>query len=209
MFRASEAKKLVSVSATSTSTTGAREEVIECIPCIYYLVQFKNIIGAQVQALVDSRSEVNVIYLTFAKHLGLPIRPTDVGAQKIDGTTLDAHRMIVAAFAVEDKANQVRFFENIFLLANVSLKVVDEMPFLTLSGADIDFLGRELRCRTYTTDEVLLITRRVKLVGKKKFAIVAIDPEYETYVVRVVYFSLPCLSRLSISTLPKDLRYLA
>ena len=97
------------------------------------------------QALIDSRSEVNAIHLSFVKQLGLPIRPTDVGDQKIDGTTLDTHGMVVAAFSVEDKANRVRFFEEAFLVANVSPEVVLEMPFLTLSGADVDFSGRELR----------------------------------------------------------------
>ena len=52
--------------------------------------------------------------------------------------------MIVAAFSVVDKANQVRFFEKTFLVANVSPEVVFGMPFLTLSGKDIDFLGQEL-----------------------------------------------------------------
>ena len=53
--------------------------------------------------------------------------------------------MVVAAFSVEDKANQLRFFEETFLVANVSPEVVLGMLFLTLSGADVDFLGRELR----------------------------------------------------------------
>ena len=81
MSRPSEAKKLVSVLATSTSTTGAREETLERVSCIHYLVQFKNTSEAQVQALIVSESEVNAIHQIFAKQLGLPIRPTDVGAQ--------------------------------------------------------------------------------------------------------------------------------
>ena len=48
--------------------------------------------------------------------------------------------MVVAAFSVENKANEVRFFEETFLVANNSPKVVLEMPFLTLSGANVDFL---------------------------------------------------------------------
>ena len=59
------------------------------------------------------------------------------------------------------------------------------MLFLTLSGADIDFSGRKLRWRTYTTKKALPTTRRVELVGKKEFAAVALDPEHETYVVHV------------------------
>ena len=69
--------------------------------------------------------------------------------------------MVVSAFSVEDKANQVRFFEETFLVANVSPEVVLRILFLTLSGADVDFLGQELRWRTYTTKEVLPTTRRV------------------------------------------------
>ena len=57
---------------------------------------------------------------------------------------LDTHRMVVAAFSEVDKANRVRFFEKTFLVANASPKVVFGMPFLTLSGVDIDFSDREL-----------------------------------------------------------------
>ena len=130
-----------------------------------------------VQAFVNLENEVNAIYPSFAKQLGLPIRPTYVRDQKIDGTTLDTHKIGVAAVSVVDKANWVRFFEEIFLVANVSPKVVFGMLFLTLSGADVDFSGRELRSKTYTTKETLPTTRHVELVGKKKFVAAALDPE--------------------------------
>ena len=90
-------------------------------------------------------SKINAIHLTFAKKLGLLIKSTDVGAQKIDNTTLDIFEIIVAAFSVTDKANQVRFFKETFLVANVSPKVVIRIPFLTSSSVNVDFLGRELR----------------------------------------------------------------
>ena len=140
-------------------------------------------------ALLDSGSEFNAIHPTFAKELGLRVRSTDVGAQKIDGTTLDTYGMVVAAFSLMDKANRVRYFEETFLVANVSPEVVLGMPFLTLSGADVDFLDRELRWRTYTTQEALPTTRRVELVGKKEFAAAALDPEHETFVVHVAFLS--------------------
>ena len=85
------------------------------------------------------------MHQSFAKQLGLSIRPTDVGAQKIDSTTLDTYAMVVAAFSVEDKANQVRFFKETFLVANFNPEVVLGMPFLILSGVDIDYSVRELR----------------------------------------------------------------
>ena len=88
-----------------------------------------------------------------------------------------------------DKANRVRFFEKAFLVANVSQEVVFEMPFLILSGADVDFLGRKLQYRAYITKEALPTTIRVKLVGKKEFAATVLDPEYEIYVVHVASLS--------------------
>ena len=186
--------------------TGVREEALEQeedlerVPCIHYSVQFKKDTSkAQIQALIDSGSEVNAIHLTFVKQLGLPIKPTDVGAQKIDRTTLDTYGMVVVAISVEDKANQVKFFEETFLVANVSPEVVLGMLFLTLSGADVDFSGRELRWRTYTTEEVLPTTRRVELVGKKEFAAAALDPEHETYVVHVASLSsAPLVASLDV-----------
>ena len=192
-------KKLVSVSATSTSTTGAREEALERVPCIHYPVQFKDTDKAPVQALIDSGSEINAVHPFFVKQLGLSIRPINVGVQKIDGTTLDTHGMVVAAFSVVDKANRVRFFEETFLLANVSPEVVLGMPFLTLSNADVDFLSRDLRWRTYTTEEALPTTRRIELVGKKEFAAAALDPEHETYVVHVASLSsTPLVASLNV-----------
>ena len=84
---------------------------------------------------------VNTIYLTFAWELGLSIRLTDVKVQKINNTILDTFEIMVTAFAMTDKANRVRFFEKIFLVANVSPKVVFGMSFLIFNSADINFLG--------------------------------------------------------------------
>ena len=57
---------------------------------------------------------------------------------------LHTYGMIVAAFSVINKANQVRFFEEIFLVANVNPEVVFGMFFLTLSDADVDFVDWDL-----------------------------------------------------------------
>ena len=190
------AKKLVLVSATSKSITDTKKEALECVPYIHYPVQFKDMDKATVQALINSGSEVNAVHLSFIKQLGLPIKPTNVRAQKIDNTMLDIYRIVVAAFLVVDKANQVRFFEETFLMANVSSKVVFGMPFLTLSNANVDFSNRELRWRIYTTKKVLSTTRHVELMGKEEFAAVALDPEHETYVIHVASLSSTLLASL-------------
>ena len=83
--------------------------------------------------------------------------------------------MVIIAFSLTDKANQVRFLEEIFLVANVSPKIVFEMPLLTLSGANIHLLDWELWWRSYTTLEALSTIRRIKLIKKKEFAATALD----------------------------------
>ena len=98
-----------------------------------------------ISALFDSGSEINTIHSTLTQELGLPIRLTNVVTQKIDGTMLNIFEMLVTVFSVIDKANQVRFFEETFLVANVSPEVVFGMPFLTLSDTDVNFSGRKLR----------------------------------------------------------------
>lgn len=46
----------------------------------------------------------------FAQKLGLHIRKTSVRAQKIDGSTLEIFRMVIAGFQVDDKVGRPRFF---------------------------------------------------------------------------------------------------
>ena len=111
------------------------------VPCIRYSITFQR---KSMSALFDLGSKVNTIYLASSQELGLPIRLRDVKAQKIDGNMLDTYEMIVATFLVTDKANQVRFFEETFIMANISPNVILGMLFLTLSGANVDFLDRKL-----------------------------------------------------------------
>ncbi len=75
----------------------------------------------------------------FAQQLCLKTRKTNVQAQKINGTTLKTYGMVVSTFSVSDKDGKERFFEESFLLADVSPDIVLRMPFLTMSNADIDF----------------------------------------------------------------------
>ena len=90
--------------------------------------------------LFDSDSKINTIYLIIAKELDIPIRSIDVRVWIINGTMLNTYGMVVVAFSVIDKANQIRFFEKTFLMTNISLKVVFKMLFLIISNANIDFL---------------------------------------------------------------------
>ena len=113
--------------------------------------------------------------------------------------------MIVAAFSVIDKVIWVRFFEKTFLVVNVNLEVVFRMPFFTLSDGDVNFLGQELRWRTYTTEEAFPTTRCIELVGKKEFATIMLNPENEIYLVHVrsvSFIASPNFSPLELDIYP-------
>ena len=81
---------------------------LEQVTCIQYLIIFQDGVTQNgsaldpVLALFNSGSEVNAIYPTFAKKLGLVMRSTNVGAQKIDGTILETYKIVVAVFSVTD-----------------------------------------------------------------------------------------------------------
>ena len=181
--------------ATFTLVTGANKEAqkvifLDRVPCIYYPVQFQKDQRTTIWALINFGSEVNAMTPAYAKKLGLRTQKTNIGAQKIDGSSLETHGMVIATFQVKDKLSRAWFFQETFLLADTNMKVVLEIPFLTLSNADIQFVERELICRFYTAKNALLTTQRVELINKKKFAKVALNKNIEAFVVHVSSLSL-------------------
>lgn len=68
-----------------------------------------------------------------AQKLDLQVRITNVSAQKIDGSCLNTFGIVIAAFSAEDKLKRIRFFEEIFLLAQTILNMILGIPFLTLA----------------------------------------------------------------------------
>ena len=102
--------------------------------------------------------------------------------------------MVLADFQVENKLGKARFFQETFLLANISAEVVLGMPFLTLSNADVQFVEKELTWRSYTTAEALPTTKRVELINKKEFAKAALDENSKTFVVHIVSLSSTLLN---------------
>ena len=171
---------------TSTLVTGFRKENIPLakVPCTYYPVQlWKN--PNSTQTLLDSRSKVNTINPAYAKKLGLWIRKTELGAQKIDGSSLDTFGMVITSFQVQDILEKFRFFQETFLVADTRMNIVLGIPFLTLSNIDIRFAERELTWKIYTAVDTLPTTKRVQIINRKKVVKVALDPNKEVFVVHV------------------------
>ena len=113
------------------------------------------------------------------------MRVTDVGAQKIDKSSLTTYGIVIAAFQVVDKLGGPRFFQKTFLLADISMKVVPGMPFFTLSNVDVQFDGKELTWKTYTTKKALSTNRQVEIINQKEFAIATLDKNVEAFMMHV------------------------
>ena len=72
-----------------------------------------------------------------------------------------------------------------FFLANISMKVVLGMLFITLSNADVQFTNKELTWGTYNTKEALSITRRVKPIDQNRLAKAVLDEKIKVFVMYV------------------------
>ena len=125
--------------------------------------------------------------LAYTAQLGLKVQKTDVDTSKINRSLLATYGMVIAAFQVLDMLGCSWFFQETFLLANISMEVVLGILFLTLSNVNIQFTKKELTWRTYTTKEALPTTRLVKLINWKEFAKAALDENIEAFLMHVSF----------------------
>ena len=93
--------------------------------------------------------------------------------------------MVLTSFQVENSVGKACFFQETFLLADTNVKLILKMLFLTFSNIDIKFVEKELTQRSYTIAKVLLTTKRIKLINKKKFVKVALDEESKIFMMYI------------------------
>ena len=65
-----------------------------------------------------------------------------------------------------------------------------KMLFLIMSNVEIDFTAWDLQWGFYITRDVFLTTRQVELIRKKKFAVVALNPEHKVFIVHIAVLSV-------------------
>lgn len=97
---------------------------------------------------------------------------------------------MIASFLVDDINKKFSFFEKIFLLADISIDIVLGMLFLTLSNIKVNFNNQELKYKLYTLAKALSTIKYIDIIRKKEFAITALDPDNEIFVVYIA--SLIC-----------------
>ena len=103
---------------------------------------------------------------------------------------METYGIVVSIFSVSDQDSRKRFFQKSFLLADVKPKIVLAMPFLIISNVDVNFQAQDLQWRSYTTGDILPTTKRVELLGKKKFVTTALDSEHEVFIIHIAALSL-------------------
>lgn len=96
---------------------------LKCVSFIYHLIWFKKD-QTKIQVLLDPVSKINVMSPAYMAKLDLKDWPTNLGALKINVSTLEMFEMVLASFWVDIKLNRVRFFQEIFSLAIININVV-------------------------------------------------------------------------------------
>lgn len=71
--------------------------ILERVPYIHYLLYFQKDI-AEIKTLIDLGSKVNIILLAYSSKLGLKVCHTNIRAQKIDGSTFEMFKIVLASF---------------------------------------------------------------------------------------------------------------
>lgn len=66
------------------------------------------------------------------------------------------------------------------------MQVVLGIIFLNFSNTNVSFLEQKLTWNFYTATKALFTTKRVEVIGKKKFAKVVLDLNSETFIVHIV-----------------------
>ena len=126
------------------SKEASKVRFLDKVPCICYLVQFCKDKGNDILVMLESGREVNAMTPDYVAHLGFKLRVTDIGAQKIDESSLATYGMVIAAFQVVDKLGCSRFFQETFFTADISIEVVLGMLFLNINNTDVQFAEKEL-----------------------------------------------------------------
>ena len=87
--------------------------------------------------MLNFESEINVITLAYIAQLGFKMWTTNVAAQKIDKFLVETYSMVIAIFHFLNKLSCSWFFWETFLLADIGIKVVLRMLFLTFSNIHV------------------------------------------------------------------------
>lgn len=82
-------------------------------------------------------SEINAITIAYITKLGLKVCRINVRTQNINSFSLEIFKMVLASFQIKNKLRKARFFQEIFLLAKINMKMIIEIFFFSFSNKNI------------------------------------------------------------------------
>lgn len=91
---------------------------------------------------------------------------------------------------MKDKKKKCQFFEEIFLLAKLSINVFLNILFHILINIKLNFLKFKIFKRIYTPKEFSLIIKQVILIIEKNFKVVVLNLVKKTYVIYMSSFTI-------------------
>lgn len=84
---------------------------------------------------------------------------TNIGIQKNDRISLKTYDIVSTDFLLQDNLSKLLFFEETFLLTDISIKMTIRIFFLCFSNTNIKFDIERLIRRSYTITKIILITK--------------------------------------------------
>lgn len=158
--------------------------LLKCMPCIYNPMHFKKD-QANIQALLDSVSKINVIILVYAANLDLKIWPTNIGAQKIYNSIFEIFKMIQTSFQIHDNLKISRFYKEILLRANTNIEMIWNIHIIGFSNGNIKFRDQKLIQKFYIIIKVLTIIKNIEFINKKKFTKATLNKKLKTFMLYI------------------------
>lgn len=76
--------------------------LLEYVPYIHYLLCFRKD-QYKIKVLINSSSKINAITLAYTKRLGFWTQKINVGAQKLNSSSLTTYEIVIAKFQIKNK----------------------------------------------------------------------------------------------------------
>lgn len=124
-------------------------------------------------------SEIFIMILFLVVILKFVINNTMLITYKIDGSIVIKYRIIFSSFHILNNLHRMRYFLRTIFLTVIRIKIFFSRFFFTFNNINIKFKNNKLTEKTYSTKEILLINKQLKMINKKEFAQYAFNKNFK------------------------------
>lgn len=149
-----------------------------------------------IEVLINSGSNNDAMQSSFKKKLDLCICKINVNTQKINSSRLQIYGIVLGLFWVDKKDGKPHFFEETFLLADISIDIAFKISFFTLNNIVVNFNNQELKWSLYITAKALFTIKQIEMVGRKEFVVIVLNLENDIFVVYILSLTISDMSKI-------------